>query len=117
MSEALDRLIRWTELRDFLAPRLQQAVTPLWATLDLAETLERLGETRKAISLLSNADTEYPSSRAAHFRLLHLYRSTGKMSKAVAEAEWSKSQPRKHFLRWIAIERSRNANQATCGEV
>jgi Tetratricopeptide repeat len=93
MSEAPDRLIRWTELRDLLAPRVQQAVTRRWATLDLAETLERLGETPKAISLLSNADSEYPSSRAVHFRLLHLYRSSGEMPIASAEAKWFKSQP------------------------
>jgi tetratricopeptide (TPR) repeat protein len=93
VSEALEQLMRWTELQKFLAPRMQQAVAPLWATLDLAEALEQLGETRKAISLLSNAETEYSSSRAIHFRLLHLYRSTGDMPRALAEANWFKSQP------------------------
>ena len=33
MSEALDRLMRWTELRDFVAPRLQQAITLLSGSL------------------------------------------------------------------------------------
>jgi len=93
VSESLDQLMRWTELRDFLAPRVKQAGTPLWAVLDLAESYEQLGETRKAISLLSNAESEYPSSRAVHFRLLHLYRSTGETPKAAAEAKWFKSQP------------------------
>jgi tetratricopeptide (TPR) repeat protein len=94
VSEALEHLMRWTELRDFLAPRMQQASAPLWATLDLAKALEQLGETGKAISVLSTAESEYPSSRAVHFRLLHLYRSTGETPKAVAEAEWFKTQPR-----------------------
>ena len=93
VSESLDQLMRWTELRDFLAPRVKQASTPLWAVLDLAEAQERLGETQKAISLLSDAESEYSSSRAVHFRLLHLYRSTGNMPKASAEAKWFKSQP------------------------
>jgi tetratricopeptide (TPR) repeat protein len=93
VSEALDQLMRWTELRDFLAPRMRQAKAPLWATLDLAEAHEQLGEARQAISLLSIAESEYPSSRAVHFRLLHLYRSTGQMPKVVAEAKWFKSQP------------------------
>jgi tetratricopeptide (TPR) repeat protein len=93
VSESLDQLMRWTELRDFLAPRVKQAGTPLWAVLDLAEAQEQLGETRHAISLLSNAESEYPSSRAVHFRLLHLYRSTGEIPKAAAEAKWFKSQP------------------------
>ena len=94
VSEALEHLMRWTELRDFLAPRVHQGATPLWATLDLAKALEQLGETGKAISILSTAESEYPSSKAVHFRLLHLYRSTGEKPKAVAEAEWFKTQPR-----------------------
>jgi len=86
-------LMRWKKLRDFLAPRLQQGETPLWAALDLAEAFEQLGETGNAISLLGKAESEYPSSRAVHFRLLHLYRSTGEIPKAAAEAKWFKSQP------------------------
>jgi tetratricopeptide (TPR) repeat protein len=93
VSEALDQLMQWIELRDFLAPRVQQAGTPLWAMLDLAEALEQLREAHEAISLLSNAELEYPSSRAVHFRLLHLYRSTGDMPKVTAEAKWFKSRP------------------------
>jgi tetratricopeptide (TPR) repeat protein len=94
VSEALDQLTQWTALRDFLTPRVQQETPPLWATLDLAEALEQLGEARKAISILSHAEPQYPSSRAVHFRLLHLYRSTGDRQRADAEAQWFKSQPR-----------------------
>jgi tetratricopeptide (TPR) repeat protein len=93
VSEALDQLMQWTELRDFLTPRVQQSETPLWAALDLAEALEQSGEARQAISLLSKAESEYPSSRAVHFRLLHLYRGAGEMPKAALEAKWFKSQP------------------------
>jgi tetratricopeptide (TPR) repeat protein len=93
VSEALDQLLRWPELRDFLAPRVKQGETPLWAVLDLAEANEQLGEMRQAISLLSNAESEYPSSRAVHFRLLHLYRNTGEKPKIIAEADWFKSHP------------------------
>ena len=93
VSEALDQLMRWTELRDFLAPRVPQDRTPLWAALDLAEAFEQLGEARNAISLLSMAEKKYPSSKAVHFRLLHLYRSTGEKPKLVAEADWFKNHP------------------------
>jgi tetratricopeptide (TPR) repeat protein len=93
VSEALDQLMRWTELRNFLTPRAQQSKTPLWAMLDLAEALEQLEEQHSAISILSKAELEYPSSRAVHFRLLHLYRTTGDMPKAVVEAKWFKDQP------------------------
>jgi len=94
VSEALEHLLRWTELRDFLAPRMQHATAPLWAALDFAKALEQLGETGKAISVLSTAESEYPSSKAVHLHLLLLYRSTGEKPKAVAEAEWFKTQPR-----------------------
>jgi tetratricopeptide (TPR) repeat protein len=93
VSEALGQLMRWTELQNFLTPRVQQNKTPLWAMLDLAEALEQLEEKHSAISLLSKAELEYPSSRAVHFRLLHLYRTTGDMPKAVVEAKWFKDQP------------------------
>lgn len=93
VSEVLDQLMRWTELRDFLVPRARKAETPLWEALDLAEAFEQLGETRNAISLLAKAESQYPSSRAVHFRLLHLYRSTGEMPKVAVEAKWFKSQP------------------------
>jgi hypothetical protein len=92
-DEALDQLMRWTERRDFLAPRVRQAKAPLWAILDLAEAHEQLGEERKAVSLLSTAELEYPLQQDRAFRLLHLYRSTGDMPKAAAEAKWFNSQP------------------------
>jgi tetratricopeptide (TPR) repeat protein len=93
VSEALEQLMQWTELRDFLAPRVQETGAPLWAMLDLAEAHEQLGEVRQAIPLLSKAESEYPSSKAVHFHLLHLYRSVGDLPKAAAEAKWFKSQP------------------------
>jgi hypothetical protein len=67
-DEALDQLMRWTEH-------------------------EQLGEERKAVSLLSTAELEYPLQQDRAFRLLHLYRSTGDMPKAAAEAKWFNSQP------------------------
>jgi tetratricopeptide (TPR) repeat protein len=94
VSEALDQLMRWTELRDFLTPRVEQGETPLWAVLDLAEAHEQLGEPRQAISLLSSAEAKYPSSRAVHFRLLHLYRDTGEKPRAFSEVDWLKSHPK-----------------------
>jgi tetratricopeptide (TPR) repeat protein len=93
VSEALDQLMRWTELRDFLTPRVEHGETPLWAVLDLGEAQEQLGEIREAISLLSSAESKYPSSRAVHFRLLHLYRGIGEKPKVFAEADWLKSHP------------------------
>lgn len=93
VSEALGQMTRWQELRDFLAPRMQQKSPPLWACLDFANALEQLGENSEAIHVLATASVSHPSSKAVHWRLLHLYRLSGDMQKASAEAEWFKSQP------------------------
>ena len=93
VSEALEQTTRWQELRDFLAPRMQQKSLPLWACLDFAKALEHLEENREAIHVLETALASYPSSKPVHWRLLHLYRLSGDMQKVSAEAKWFKSQP------------------------
>ena len=93
VSEALEQLTRWQDLRDFLAPRMQHRSPPLWACLDFAKALENLGENSEAIHVLDIALASYPSSKPVHWRLLHLYRLSGDMQKASAEANWFKSQP------------------------
>jgi tetratricopeptide (TPR) repeat protein len=93
VSEALEQMIRWQELRDFLAPRMQKKSPPLWACLDFAKALEHLGENREAIHVLAAALASYPSSKPVHWRLLHLYRLSGDLQKASAEANWFKGQP------------------------
>lgn len=93
VSEALGQMTRWQELRDFLAPRMQQKSPPLWACLDFANALEQLGQNSEAIHVLATALVSHPSSKAVHWRLLHLYRLSGDMQKASAEAKWFKSQP------------------------
>ena len=93
VSEALDQMTRWQELHDFLAPRMQQKSPPLWATLDFAKALEHLGENGEAIHILATALASYPANKEIHWRLLHLYRVSGDMQKASAEAKWFKSQP------------------------
>jgi tetratricopeptide (TPR) repeat protein len=93
VSEALEQMIRWQELRDFLAPRMQKKSPALWASLDFARALEHLGENREAMHVLATALASYPSSKEVHWRLLHLYRVSGDMQKASAEANWFKTQP------------------------
>jgi tetratricopeptide (TPR) repeat protein len=93
VSEALEQMMRWQELRDFLAPRMQQKSPPLWTCLDFAKALEHLGENREAIHVLATALASYPSSKPIHWRLLHLYRVSGDMQKVSAEAKWFKGQP------------------------
>jgi tetratricopeptide (TPR) repeat protein len=93
VSEALEQMTRWQELRDFLAPRMQKKSPALWASLDFARALEHLGENREAMHVLATALESYPSSKEVHWRLLHLYRVSGDMQKVSAEAKWFKNQP------------------------
>jgi tetratricopeptide (TPR) repeat protein len=93
VSEALEQMTRWQELRDFLAPRMQKKSPALWASLDFARALEHLGENREAMHVLATALASYPSSKEVHWRLLHLYRVSGDMQKASAEVNWFKTRP------------------------
>jgi tetratricopeptide (TPR) repeat protein len=93
VSEALDQLGRWQELCDFLAPRVHGDSPPLWASLDFANGLEQLEKNGEAIQVLVIALASNPSSKAVHWRLLHLYRLSGDTEKASAEAKWFKNQP------------------------
>jgi len=91
VSEALLELSRWNELRDFLEPRVKQKNPPLWAVLDLAETLQNLGDLQRAIQLLVSAEKENMSNKSIHFRLLLLYRKTGNLAQLHAEDQWLRS--------------------------
>lgn len=93
VSEALEQLARWQELRDFLAPRVRQKPPPLWACLDFSTALQQLGENKEAIHVLGIALANYPMSKALHWRLLILYRRSGDTQKAFDEAAWFKSHP------------------------
>jgi tetratricopeptide (TPR) repeat protein len=90
LSEALERLSRWSELRTFLTPLMQQANPPLWASTDLAEAEENLGDPKAAIRVLAAAEKANMSSKAIHFRLVHLYRMTGNLAQAQVESQWFK---------------------------
>jgi tetratricopeptide (TPR) repeat protein len=93
VSEALEKMGSWQELRTFLAPRMQQNFPPLWASLDFAKALEQLAQNREAIHVLATTSVSYPSCKEVHWRLLHLYRLSGDTQKASAEAQWFKNQP------------------------
>ncbi len=91
LSEALEQLGSWRETRTLLASRVEQSDPPLWATLDMAEALEKLDDPQSAIRLLAAAETKHFSDRTIHFRLIRLYRRVGNTAQSQAESRWSQS--------------------------
>ncbi len=88
VSEALVELSQWSTLREFLEPWVKQKNPPLWAVLDMAETLQNLGDLPRAIQLLAAAEKNNMSNKSIHFRLLILYRNTGNLAQVQAENKW-----------------------------
>ncbi len=91
LSEALEQLRQWTQLRDLLGPRVNQADPPLWASLDMAEAAEKLDDPQTAIRVLASAERTHMSNQAIHFRLIRLYRRVGNTAQAQAESRWTQS--------------------------
>jgi len=91
LSEALEQLGQWTQLRDLLGPRVNQADPPLWASLDMAEAAEKLDDPQTAIRVLASAERTHMSNQAIHFRLIRLYRRVGNTAEAQAESRWTQS--------------------------
>jgi len=91
LSEALEELGQWPQLRELLAPRVSQADPPLWASLDFAEAAEKLDDPQTAIQVLAAAEKTHMSNQAIHFRLIRLYRRVGNTAQAQAESRWTQS--------------------------
>lgn len=88
LSESLEKLGRWAEIKELLVSRTQQVDLPLWASIDLAEAEDKLGEARAAIGILKAAEATHMSSTEIHFRLSRLYKQTGDVADAKAEVLW-----------------------------
>jgi tetratricopeptide (TPR) repeat protein len=88
VSEALVELTQWDNLRNFLEPWVKRKNPPLWAVLDMAEALQNLDNSERAIQLLAAAEKNNMSNKSIHFRLLILYRKTGDLAKVQAEDKW-----------------------------
>ena len=94
MSEALVKLTRWGDIRDFLEPLVEKNEPPLWAVLDLSQALQNLNETQRAIHFLETAEKGNVANQAIHFRLLLLYRKNGDAVRLQAEDRWLRTNPR-----------------------
>jgi tetratricopeptide (TPR) repeat protein len=76
---------QYAAVRDFLAPRMQSAHPPQWASLNLAEAEQKLGNLNAAIRILTTAEKDPNPDKLIHYRLMHLYTITGRVVDAKRE--------------------------------
>jgi len=73
LSRCLLQLEHFEALRKFLEPRMQTPHPPQWASLNLAEADQKLGDSAAAIKVLTAAEREPNADKLVHYRLVHLY--------------------------------------------
>ena len=85
LSRCMLQMEHYSELRDFLLPRLQAEHPPLWVSLNLAEAEQKLGHTDTAIKILVAAEQHPNADKLVHYRLTHLYSLAGRPADAKRE--------------------------------
>lgn len=73
LSRCMLQMEQYAALREFLLPRMQGGHSPQWASLNLAEADEKLGDTAAAIRILLAAEQDPNPDKLVHYRLTHLY--------------------------------------------
>lgn len=85
LSKCLMQTEQYTELQTFLQPKMQAEHPPRWASLDLAEAEQKLGNVDTAIKLLIALERRGNADRLLHYRLMHLYSLAGRFDDAKRE--------------------------------
>jgi superkiller protein 3 len=85
LSRCLLEMQQYAALREFLKPRMSAPHPPQWASLNLAEVEQKLGNTAAAIAILSAAEHEPNADKLVHYRLMHLYTIAGRSADAKRE--------------------------------
>ncbi len=85
LSNCLLRLGRYKELKEHLAPIVNESEPPEWALLDLANAEDKLGNPEGALRPLVQAAKLYPNSPTVHFRLAAMYRKLNRQDLAGKE--------------------------------
>ena len=78
LSRCMLQMEQYAELRDFLQPRMKAEHPPQWATLNLAEADQKLGNVEAAIQILVAAEQDPNPDKLVHYRLMHLYSISGR---------------------------------------
>ena len=85
LSKCMLQLEQYAALRDFLLPRIKTQHPPQWASLNLAEAEQKLGDSATAIRVLMAAEREPNPDKLVHYRLMHLYSISGRTDEAKRE--------------------------------
>lgn len=85
LTKCMLQMEQYSEVRDFLAPRLRAERPPQWASLNLAEAEQKLGHTDAAIKILVAAEQAPNADKLVHYRLMHLYSLSGRSTEAKRE--------------------------------
>jgi tetratricopeptide (TPR) repeat protein len=85
LSRCMIQMEQYSAARDFLEPRIRADHPPQWASLNLAEADEKLGNPDAAIRVLVTAEREPDADKLVHYRLVHLYSISGRAADAKRE--------------------------------
>ncbi|WP_263350014.1 tetratricopeptide repeat protein [Acidicapsa acidisoli] len=85
LSKCMLQLEQYAALRDFLQPLMKTSHPPQWASLNLAEAEQKLGDSATAIRVLTAAEREPNPDKLVHYRLMHLYSISGRTDDAKRE--------------------------------
>jgi len=85
LSRSMLQMGQYAAARDFLQPKMRAEHAPQWASLNLAEAEEKLGNQQAAIQILVTAEHQTNADKLVHYRLMHLYSISGRAADAKRE--------------------------------
>ena len=85
LSRCMLQMGQYAALREFLQPEMKAQHPPQWASLNLAEAEQKLGDSATAIRVLVAAEHEPNPDKLVHYRLMHLYSISGRTEDAKRE--------------------------------
>ncbi|HEY1985240.1 MAG TPA: tetratricopeptide repeat protein [Terracidiphilus sp.] len=95
LSQCMLQMEQYAALREFLLPRMHTEHPPQWASLNLAEAEQKLGNNAAAIKILTAAERDPYADKLVHYRLMHLYTLEGRAADAKREYALFQSASRK----------------------
>jgi predicted Zn-dependent protease len=85
LSKCLLQTEQYAEVQSFLQPKMRLDHPPRWASLDLAEADQKLGNVDAGIKVLAAAERQGGGDKLLHYRLMHLYSLAGRSDDAKRE--------------------------------
>jgi tetratricopeptide (TPR) repeat protein len=85
LSKCMLQMEQYAAVQEFLRPRMQTVHPPQWASMNLAEAEQKLGNTTAAIQILVVAEHDVNPDKLIHYRLMHLYTISGRTADAKRE--------------------------------